>query len=88
MKKLLIAVLVLGLGAGLLYATTLAQAGIECEACVGFEGREACGTARAGTLADAQRTALTTACATVTSGVTNTLRCQAEPPLSLRCREP
>ncbi len=88
MKKLSIAVLVLAAAAAILYAATLAQAGFECEACVLFEGRRACGTARAGSVAEARRTALTTACATVTSGVTSTLRCQAEPPLSLDCRLP
>ena len=87
MKKLLGVAVALALAGGVLYSATFAQAGFECEACVRFDGREACGAARAVSESDAMRTALSTACATLTSGVTSTLRCQANPPLSLTCNE-
>ena len=69
----------------LLYFATLGQAGVECQACVTFGGRERCGSARAATEADARRSAVATACAPLTRGVTETLDCERKPPQSLRC---
>ena len=70
---------------GLLYAATLRQAGVRCEACVSFEGRRVCRSAAAGSPADARRAAVATACATVASGVTQTLACERAVPAEVRC---
>jgi hypothetical protein len=72
--------------AAALYAATLAQVGAECEACVRHAGRAHCATAAAATREEAERTAIATACAAITSGVTGTLQCQAAVPTSLDCR--
>jgi hypothetical protein len=87
MKRGLLVAVAVAAVVGLLYAATLAQAGFECDACMRHDGREACRTAAATSREDAERTAISTACAVLTSGVTATIRCQATPPVSLVCRE-
>ena len=84
MKALLV---VLGIVAGVavLYFSTLGQAGFECEACVEFGGRERCGSARAASEVEATRSAIATACAPLTRGVTETLDCGRKAPQALRC---
>lgn len=72
--------------AALLYAT-LSQHRFECEACVRFEGREACKSAAGADRAMAEQSAIATACALVTGGVTETIGCQGREPVSLRCAE-
>ena len=66
---------------------SLAGAGVHCEACVSFEGREACRSATGATRDDAERAALMTACALVSGGVTQTIQCQGQVPRSLECTE-
>ena len=80
-------VVVAGIAAvlALLFFATLQQAGVECEVCVSFSGRQQCGSARAANESDARRTALSTACAPLTRGVTETLACEGAPPQSVRC---
>lgn len=87
MRALGIAFVVAAVLAGLWFATLRASA-VECEACMQHEGRTACGTARAGTREEAERTAVATACAALAQGVTATLRCQRSVPLSLACPPP
>lgn len=86
--KPLLAVLIAAAAAFLLYRATLAGAGVTCEACVRFKGREACKSAAGPDRLAAERAAVTTACAVVSGGVTDTIACQAIPPISLRCTEP
>lgn len=87
MKRLLVT-LAVGLAVvGLLYAATLSQAGFECEACMQFEGRQTCRSVVGPTLDEAKRDAISNACALLTSGVTRSLRCSAQKPLRLDCRE-
>jgi hypothetical protein len=74
--------------AGLLYWATLAGAGTECEACMRYEEREACRSATGADRDEAERTAIATACALISSGVTGTIRCQGLEPLALRCTTP
>jgi hypothetical protein len=59
----------------------------ECEVCVEFQGRRAC---RAGLGEDeeaAMRAAQSTACAPLTSGVTEAFGCDRTPPASVSCRQ-
>ena len=49
---------------------------VECEVCIRFEGRETCRAASAATRDEALRSATDNACALVTSGMTNSIRCQ------------
>lgn len=72
-------------GVALLYFATLRQAGVECEACVNFGGHQRCGKARGVGEVEARRSAIATACAPLTRGVTETLDCERAEPHSLRC---
>ena len=68
-----------------LYSATLAGAGVHCEACVLYEGRSACKAATGVTREEAERSAIMTACALVSSGVTASIACQGMVPTSLTC---
>ena len=87
MKRWLIGLAIAVGAVAVLYSATLAGAGVHCEACVRFEGREACKSATAGTRDDAERTAIATACALVSGGVTQTIACQGLEPTRLACTE-
>ncbi|MDJ0864480.1 MAG: hypothetical protein QNK03_00130 [Myxococcota bacterium] len=87
MRRLVLTVLGLAAAGAVLWSALASLARFECEACVEFEGRPACRTAAAATREEAERSAITTACAVVTNGVTATLQCHATPPRSLRCSE-
>lgn len=64
--------------------TTTGVARYRCEVCVGFGGRTACRTAAANTREEAQRTAMSNACAQVASGVTDSNQCETAPAQSVR----
>jgi hypothetical protein len=65
------------------------QAGsVECEVCMDFEGRQMCRTASAAGQEEARRAAVDNACALLTSGMTNTIRCQRAEPARSDCRAP
>jgi len=87
-ERLLRAIAVAALGgaalAGLAWYTVSSQQA-SCEACVSYRGREACRTASAASLEEAQRQAQATACALVTAGVTEDLECQRSRPRAIRC---
>ena len=72
--------------ATLIYVT-MAETGTECEVCVDFAGRNACSIARGGDRDQAIQQALSSACAVITSGVTEVVKCTATVPSSARCRE-
>jgi hypothetical protein len=59
---------------------------IECEVCMRFEGGEVCRSASAALRDEALRSAIDNACALLTSGMTNTIRCQQGEPAKARCR--
>lgn len=86
--KLLIGLAIAAVAGLLLYRATLAGAGVTCEACVRFEGREACKSAAGPDRPGAERAAVMTACALVSGGVTDTIACQGIPPVSLHCSQP
>jgi len=63
------------------------QAGsVECEVCMDFEGRQSCRAASAAGREEALRAAVDNACALLTSGMTNTIRCQRADPVRAECR--
>lgn len=57
-----------------------------CEVCVEFNGRSKCRTAAGSTREEAQKAATDNACAFLATGMTESLRCAATPPTSVRCR--
>ncbi len=73
-----------GLGA-FVVATSLRVAGVRCEVCIGFDGQRACRTVDGASEKDAVAAAHTNACAQLTSGVTNSMRCERQEPLSASC---
>jgi hypothetical protein len=72
----------------LLWSATFAGAGVHCEACVVYEGRDACKAATGPTRDEAERAAIMTACALVSGGVTQTIQCQGLMPRSVTCSDP
>ena len=85
MKSVAIGLAVLAAIVALLYYATLVDADTECEACIRYEGREACRTAIGVGREAAESTAITTACALVANGVTASIRCQGLEPVKLEC---
>jgi len=59
---------------------------VECEVCITFEGRDACRTVAGKTEEDGMRGAVTNTCALLSSGVTDTLRCERTLPRKAECR--
>jgi hypothetical protein len=86
-KRWLVGLAIAAAVIGFLYAATLRGAGVRCDACMRFEGREACKSASGASRDDAEYAAIMTACAVVSGGVTQTIACQATVPVSLHCSE-
>jgi hypothetical protein len=55
-----------------------------CEVCMQFDGATDCRTASSETREDALRTAVTNACAQLSSVVSQSIRCENTPPQSVR----
>jgi hypothetical protein len=70
---------------GLIIMGVRQSMGTTCEACVTFEGRNACRTASGATEQEATTTAIQNACALLASGMTRTVQCQNRPPDSVVC---
>ena len=70
-----------------LFFATRRETAVQCELCITYEGRTACRTAGAADRDAAIRAAISTACATLASGVTGGLACDRTPPHSLHCSE-
>ena len=77
--------LIVGFGALLLYNTVSAQK-VECNVCVEFNGKRNCATASHESEAEAKRSAQTTACGILASGMNESIACDRTPPLSTQCR--
>jgi hypothetical protein len=84
-KKVVLAALGFVLFIAYLIYSSVAQAQMSCEVCINFRGRTGCGTARGVDTTEAQRTATDVACASVSSGVTDTIACANTPPIKLVC---
>lgn len=83
-KPVLLGILfVLAVLAVLIYSS-LNLSKVRVEVCVEFQGRRACRTASGQDENFATRTATTNACAQLVSGVTDSLACEHNPPVSVR----
>jgi hypothetical protein len=82
-KPVLVGVLIFfALVAVMVYSTmTLAQHRVQV--CMSYKGRENCRTAAGTTVEFATRTAISNACADISSGVTETMGCQQTAPTKL-----
>jgi hypothetical protein len=58
-----------------------------CEVCIEFGGARSCNTAHAADRETAIMQATTAACAKLSGGVTDGIRCNASPPLSTTCSD-
>lgn len=83
MKIGLILVAVLGF-IGLLAYMSMGQKQHRVEVCVDFQGRKNCRTASGPTRDAALRTATDNACATITNGMTESMSCGHNPPVSTK----
>jgi hypothetical protein len=70
-----------------LLLATVRESAVECEVCMEFKGDRACRTGSASTRAEAQRGAVTAACAVLAGGVTQRLECDRTRPRSMQCSE-
>ncbi len=77
--------ILLPLAAYVVYSSFQVSA-VECEVCMRFDGRESCRTASAAERDEALRAAVDNACALLTSGMTNSIRCQRAEPVAVQCR--
>jgi hypothetical protein len=84
-KTLLTVAVVLLFAAFLAYSTLSAQK-VSCNVCVRFNGKDNCATASDKTEIDAARSAQTTACGPVTSGMNDAIACGRLIPVSQSCR--
>lgn len=77
--------LILFAGIVIYLSTTIAR--FECEVCVTFQGGTACRTAASDSREATIESAVTSACGTLASGMTESIRCQNTPPQRVDCRE-
>jgi hypothetical protein len=66
--------------------SSLHVAEFECEVCMAFEGNQVCRTVTGNTEQEGVRTGVSNACALLTSGMTNTMRCERGQPAKASCR--
>ena len=62
-----------------------AERAVRCEVCVTFKGLDNCATASATSEQEAARSAQSTACATISGGVTDGIACDKTPPRQRSC---
>ena len=66
-------------------STTIAQ--VECEVCITFGNGTVCRIAASDTREASITSAVTSACSALSSGMTDSIRCQNTPPERVDCRE-
>ena len=84
--KTLFTIAAIVLFAAFLAYTTLSAQKVSCTVCVEFNGRNNCATASHDTELEASRSAQTTACGPVTSGMNDAIACERRPPVSQKCQ--
>lgn len=72
---------------GILIYLTVGQKQYRVEVCVEFQGQKNCRIASGTTREGAQRTATDNACATITNGMTESMACSHNPPVSVKWLE-
>ena len=80
------AVVVLTPVIGFVVYSSFQVSAVECEVCMQFDGRTICRSASAARRDEALRSAADNACALLTSGMTNSIRCQQSEPVRTECR--
>ena len=72
---------------GYMIYSVVGMAQVACEACIEFRGRTECRTAIGADAKEAQKTATDVACASLASGMTDSIACGSTPPTRLMCKE-
>jgi len=86
LSKIVSGLLFLAFVSLVIYSTTgLAQ--YSCKACIEYKGRTDCGTASGTSEEEAVQTAISVACANLSSGVTESIECSNTKPISVECRQ-
>ncbi|HXH27882.1 MAG TPA: hypothetical protein VNL37_02490 [Candidatus Polarisedimenticolia bacterium] len=81
-KATIVFLLLLG---GVVLYRSLTIARNECEVCITFQGQTVCRTAASGSRQASVESAVTSACGTLASGMTDSIRCQNTTPDSVTC---
>ncbi|HSE67998.1 MAG TPA: hypothetical protein VLB12_13510 [Gemmatimonadales bacterium] len=84
-RKILVIAAILAFVAFLAWSTLSAQK-VECDVCVEFANGRNCASATAASEEEAARSAQTTACGPLASGMTASIACGNAPPVSRQCR--
>lgn len=71
---------------GLVIYRSLHVADFECSVCITFQGAQSCRTVQGPTESDARTGAVNNACATISSGVTDSIACERTRPDSITCK--
>ena len=82
-KTTLLAIVFAALVLGYLVFSSFRPQGFRCRVCMSFQGRNDCRVASAATEQEALRTAITNACAQLSSGVIESNQCETTPPVSV-----
>ena len=85
MSRRVVAVILAGLFAAAVWVVTLRSSRVRCEVCVSYRNGSACRNVSAANREQALQGALSSACAVLSSGVTEGLRCQRSVPTSAVC---
>jgi len=72
--------------AGIVVYLSFQVSDFECEVCMEFHGGDVCRTVTGKTEEEGIRTGIDNACAQLSSGVTETMKCQRTVPRSAQCR--
>ncbi len=87
-RNLILTVLLLA-GMGLFFwRKTMSAQLATCEVCVVFNGQRQCSRASGQDAKEATRTAHSTACGPIASGMNEKIACDSRPPATLRCDPP
>jgi hypothetical protein len=81
-----LAVIGVGLFLAFMIYSLMGVAQVSCEVCINFSGRTACSMARGANAEEAQHTATRVACASLASGMTDSIACGNTPPVRLMCK--
>jgi hypothetical protein len=71
--------------AGFIAYQSFQLTGSSCEVCMSYRSREQCRTVSAANEEEALQGAVINACAFISSGVTDSMACQRQEPISKRC---
>lgn len=83
-KSVLLGIVFVVLVIGFVVYSSLNTARYRCEVCMSFDGRSNCRVAAAQSRQEALRAGISNACALISSGVSESSRCEQTPPASVR----